>query len=176
MRMTMLFDEFLGRSVAEHKFSSSSFVLSPRDRGMQVASTDLVQRFEQLLGIPAQYNQFNCLSEQQFDQCLRIFLAEPELFADGANHVMLARHVSVTKWLIDGAPVPTGSSFSLFYGDHQCISTMLSFESLDHFRYIQRILEEMRFCRLNEKHLKAFKPPKRRKPETVGTKCPNINR
>lgn len=70
---------------------------------------------------------------------------------------LLVQGVDISKWLIEGQPVTTQSNVMLYYGMKPCLSTFLEFETTEHFEFIKRVLSDLEFCKLNEKHLKPNK-------------------
>lgn len=162
-RQRALFDEFLKKAVAEYSFTGGSLTLhvgSPppffpaESQGMwgHVTSDD-VQRFEQLLGTAARNGSFHGLSPQQCETALNELIRHSAMIPG----VMLLQGVDISKWLIDGQPAPTQSRIHLYYGMKPCISTFLQFETTAQFEFIQRVLSDLDFCKLNEKHLKPIK-------------------
>ena len=76
---------------------------------------------------------------------------------------MLVQGVDVSKWLIEGQPSATQSRFILYYGMKPCISTHLQFQTTDEFEFVKRVLSDLQFCKLNEKHLKPMKRGSKKK-------------
>ena len=76
---------------------------------------------------------------------------------------MLLQSVDISKWLIEGQPVTTQSRVTLYYGMKPCISTFLQFETTSQFEFIKRVLADLDFCKLNEKHLKPIKQGAKKK-------------
>lgn len=162
-RQKALFDEFLKRAVAGHSFTGGSLTLHvgsapsflPLEaQGMwgHVTSND-VQRFEQLLGTGARDGAFYSLTPQQCELALNEIIQNSTLIPG----VMLLQGVDVSKWLIDDQPVATQSRIVLYYGMKPCISTILQFQTIDQFEFVQQVLSDLQFCKLNEKHLKPIK-------------------
>jgi len=159
----VLFEEFLKRAVAEHSFTDGSLTLflgsAPaflplEEQGIwgHVTSND-VQRFEQLLGASARDGSFYSLTPQQCEAALNEIIRNSALIPG----VMLLQGVNISKWLIEGKPVGTQSTITLYYGMKPCISTFLEFETTSQFEFIKRVLSDLEFCKLNEKHLKPNK-------------------
>ena len=76
---------------------------------------------------------------------------------------MLLQGVDISKWFIEGQPVTTQSHVVLYYGIKPCISTFLQFETTSQFEFIKRVLADLEFCKLNEKHLKPIKQRSKKK-------------
>ena len=70
---------------------------------------------------------------------------------------MFLQTIDISKWRIEGQPVPTQSLIMLYYGMKPCLSTFLQFETVDEFEFVKRVLADLQFCKLNEKHLKPVK-------------------
>jgi hypothetical protein len=162
-RQRELFDEFLKKAVAEYSFNGGSLTLfvgsAPAFLPLEaqgtwghVTSND-VQRFEQLLGTGAHEGAFYSLAPQQCEVALNEIIRNSTLIP-GA---MLLQGVDISKWLIQDQPVATQSQIMLYYGMKPCISTFLQFRTTDEFEFIKRVLSDLQFCKLNEKHLKPIK-------------------
>src|ERR1700722_10155840 len=162
-RQKALFDEFLKRAVAEHSFTGGSLTLyigsAPAFWPLELqrqwghVTSDDVQRFEQLLGAGAREGAFHSLTPQQCEIALNEIIQHSAL----TPGVMLLQGVNVSKWLMDGQPVATQSRIVLYFGLKPCISTFLQFQTTDQFEFVKRVLSELQFCKLNEKHLKPIK-------------------
>lgn len=168
-RQKALFDEFLKKAVAEYSMTGGSLTLftgsapaffPPDAQKMwgHVTRED-VERFAQLLGTTARDGTFYSLTAQQCETALA------ELFRNSAliPGSILLQGVDVSKWLIEGQPVETQSRIHLYYGTKPCISTFLQFETVGQFEFIKRVLSDLDFCKLNEKHLKPIKRGLRKK-------------
>ena len=146
-----LLSKFLATAVAEYKFTN----------GILTISNDpfraTIQRFERLLGIAAKGNGFYSLTAQQCQQCLEEILRDDALTAGKTSSFSLLQGVAISKWRIHGQEIPTSSEITLYYGEHPCISTFLQFEDIGHFLFIRRVLEDLRLCKLSEKHLQPDK-------------------
>lgn len=168
-RQKALFDEFLKKAVAEYSPSGGSLTFyigsapaffPAEAQGMwgHVTSDD-VKRFEQLLGATAREGAFYSLTSQQSELALAELIQNPTLLPGS----MLLLGVDISKWLIEGQPVETQSRIHLYYGMKPCISTFLEFETTGQFEFIKRVLADLDFCKLNEKHLKPFKQGAKKK-------------
>jgi hypothetical protein len=162
-RQKALFDEFLKLAVAEHSFTGGSLTtsigspplfwpLEAQKTWGHVTDKD-VQRFEQLLGTGARKGAFYSLTPQQCEMALNEIIKNSTMIPG----VMLLQGVNISKWLIDGQPVAIQSQIKLFYGMKPCISTFLQFQTVDQFEFVKRVLSDLQFCKLNEKHLKPIK-------------------
>ena len=164
-RQKSLFNEFLKQAVAEHQYpprsGSLTFFVGPAPAFFPAeaqaqwghVTSDDVQRFEQLLGVNARGNGFYALSPEQCELAFKELLRNKALLPGS----MLLEGITISKWLIEGQPVPTQSMMNLYYGMKPCVSTFLEFETLEHFAFIQRVLSDLDFCKLSEKHLKPIK-------------------
>lgn len=149
-REKQLFGEFLKSAAAEHEFSFGSLsILNP--------SEETVSHFEQLLSTVAANRGFWSLDPQQCEKCLDELIRYDALTPSEAGRFMLTQRVEVSKWRIESAAIPTNSSFLLYYGRRARIATFLQFETIEQFRSVRRVFEELRLCKLNEKHLKPEK-------------------
>ncbi len=175
LRQKELFDEFLKRAVAEHLFAGGSlslFVgsaptylpLDAQDLWGHVNSHD-VHMFERLLGTGARDGGFYSLTPQQCEVSLNEIIRNSTLIPG----VLLLQSVDVSKWLIDDQPVTTDSNFRLHFGMMPSISTSLQFQTLEQFKFIQRVLSDLKFCKLNEKHLKPIKQGLKKNNRTLHT-------
>ena len=158
-RQKELFAEFLKRAVAEYTFTDGSLTIftgpAPPFLGEQGpwghATAADVRRFEDLLGVGLK--PYISLTSQQCDLALNEIIRNNAIVPG----VLLLQSVDISKWLINGQPVPTESTINLNYGMKPCISTFLDFQTVEHFQFIKGIFSDLRFCTLNEKHLKPVK-------------------
>jgi hypothetical protein len=168
-RQRTLFEEFLKQAVAEYSYVGGSLLIHagsapPSFAGQEPwghATDDDVKRFERLLGAVTTNNSFDSLTREQNETALNELIRNPAPL----RGVLLTQHYEFSKWLIRGQPVDTKSTVMLDYGMGPCISTFLQFQSVDDFHFVQQILSDLNFCKLNEKHLKLDK--RRRKPKTL---------
>jgi hypothetical protein len=168
-RQRELFAEFLKRAVAEHSFASGSlrfilgsapaFLPSEAQRQWGHVTRDDVRRFEELVGTSAREGAFYSLAPQQCDAALTELIQHSSLLPGS----MLLQSAHISKWLIEGQPVTTQSRVTLYYGMKPCISTFLQFETTSQFDFIKRVLADLNFCKLNEKHLKPIKQRAKKK-------------
>ena len=124
-------------------------------------SEDIVRQFEQLLGISSRNGYFH-LNEEQIRACLDEIIQRQAASPAGPKPYSVVQAITVTQWRIDGVNVPTRSMFHMHYGRLPCLSTFLQFDSIEHFQYIKRVLEDLKICKLNEKHLKLARNRKAR--------------
>ncbi len=161
-RQRELFAEFLKRAVAEHSLTGGSlqfFIgtapaflpLEAQAQWGHVTSDD-VQHFEQLLGASEREGAFYSLTSQQCEVALTELIQCSALLPGS----MLLQGVDISKWLIEGQPVATHSRVMLYYGMKPCISTFFEFETTGQFEFIKRVLADLDFCKLSEKHLKPY--------------------
>jgi len=158
-----LFDEFLKTAVAGHSFTGGSLTLyvgsAPPFLPLEAqgmwghATSNDVQRFEQLLGTTAREGAFYSLTPQQCELALNEIIRNSAI----TPGVMLLQGVEISNWLIEGHSVPTQSRITLYYGMKPCISTFLQFETTEQFEFIKRVLSDLQFCKLNERHLKPIR-------------------
>ena len=142
-----LFQEFLTRAVAEYKLEIGTLSYLGLDR------LGRIRHFEQLLGVPSLNGGYYSLTPEQFDRCFASILADDTLLPG----LMLTQSITVSQWSIAGQPVPTESRFHLYYGIKPCVSTTLRFDTIEQYNYIKQVLSDLKFCTLNELHLKPVK-------------------
>ena len=148
-----LFRKFLDAAVGEFKNDSGNFSVFDPTR-------ELVKKFEALFGMTALGDGFFNLNGEQCEVVVdEIIKAEA---AGGAGRFMLLQSFEISKWRIDGKDFPTDSRMGLYYGKLPCVSTFLRFNSLEEFQFIKRALEDLNFCKLNEKHLKEIRERKKK--------------
>jgi hypothetical protein len=171
-RQRALLDEFLKRAVAEYSFQNGSLTTSglPADdlQGeegpMGLATSGNTQRFERVLGVVARNGAFYSLTPGQCEAALNEIIRDSSL----APGVLLLQSVSISQWSINGQPAATQSQLVLYYGMKPCISTFLQFQTVDEFQFVKQVLSDLRFCKLNEKHLKPIKRGKKEDDITKG--------
>jgi hypothetical protein len=147
VRQKALFNEFLSQAVAEYSFENGILTV------LSGSANQRVLRFEYLLDVISLNNSFNALTPPQIDRCLAEIIGDDELIPD----LILLQPVKISAWLINGQKAATSSRVTLYYGSQPCISTFLRFDTVEQFQYIKEVLEDLRFCKLNEKHLKILK-------------------
>ncbi|HEX6551015.1 MAG TPA: hypothetical protein VF117_10115 [Gammaproteobacteria bacterium] len=159
----MLFDQFLESAVAEYSTTGGSLKLFtgaappslPPDAQAMWGHTTYgdVERFEKLLGVASRNGSFDALTAQQCETALAE-LVQHDALARGS---MFLQGIEISRWLVEGQPVNTKSRIHLYYGMDPRITTFLEFETLEQFEFIKRVLADLKFCKLNEKHLKSTK-------------------
>lgn len=162
-RQKALFEEFLKKAVAEYSKSNGSlqlftgsappFLPAEAQRTWGHVTPKDVERLEQLLGVTARDSSFYSLTPEQCDTALAELIQNSALIPG----CMLLQGINISKWLIEGQPTETHSRIHLYYGMKPCISTFLQFETTAQFEFIKRVLSDLNFCKLNEKHLKPIK-------------------
>ena len=160
-REKALFSQFLANAVGKHMFSSGYLTIAKYSGVLStVSSSDpFLQRFERATGMTSQQGYFGQLTHGQSEKCVDEIIKYEALSPDesGSYLVTLMQSFSICSWRIDGREVSTSSSMNLNYGKLPAVSTFLQFDTIEHFQYIKRVLEDLRFCKLNEKHLKVKK-------------------
>jgi hypothetical protein len=151
-RAKSLFSQFLSAAVAERKFISST---------LHLHNAQLIPRLEQLIGNSSRDGCFDELTEQQSNQCLDEIINSEAVVSGEMSPFMLNQHYEISKWRIDGQDVPTSSRVMIYYGRLPCLSTLFQFETVEQFRHVKRILEDLGLCKLNEKHLKTLRTKKK---------------
>jgi len=174
-RQKALFDEFLKKAVAEYEYSARGGSLTlftgsapaffPAEAGgtWGHVTSDDVRRFEQILGTTAREGAFYSLTPQQSELALTELIQNPTLIPGS----MLLQMVQISKWLVEGQSVATQSTITLYYGMKPCLSTFLEFETTGQFEFIKRVLSDLDFCKLSEKHLKPIKRGLKKKVEKI---------
>ena len=162
-RQKMLFDQFLKTAVAAYSTTSGSLKLftgaappslPPDAQAIWGHTTDGdVERFEKLLGTTARNGSFDTLTGQQCEAALAE-LVQNDALARGS---MFLQGIEISSWLVEGQPVKTQSRILLYYGADPRITTFLEFETLEQFEFVKQVLSDLKFCKLNEKHLKSTK-------------------
>lgn len=140
-----LFRKFLNIAVREFKNNQGNLTVMDPSRA-------LVRKYETLLGLTAYGDGFFNLNGEQCEVVVDEIIKAQAVGA--AEPVILLQSFEITKWRIEGTDVPTNSNIALYYGKMPCVSTFLQFDSVEEFNYIKRVLEELNFCKLNEKHLR----------------------
>jgi hypothetical protein len=146
-RQKALFSEFLARAVDAYSFSSG--VLNILDASLR----EDTRRFENIFGAVTDDNYCHTLTSRQFEQCLNEIIEHNAL----EPCLLLMQALNISAWSINGQAIATNSMLNLYYGVKPCISTLFLFDTVEHFQYVKQILEDLHFCTLNEKHLKAIK-------------------
>lgn len=145
-----LFQEFLRMAVAEYRIGEGSLSISSME-SLQLG-TRSVEHFECVLSVKSFNGFFPKLSQAQIDMCFRELVSDEHLCV--GQHVNLLEPISIAKWLIDDTQTMTHSSIVLYYGSSPLLSTFFRFDTLEDFHYIRDVLQTLKLCRLNDKHLK----------------------
>jgi len=148
-RASALFDEFLAIAAAAYHFTYGSL-------GRIGLSGEMTAHFERLLGIPSRDGHFN-LDEQQTKLCLSEIIRYESAAQSGTRPYLLLQSIAVTQWRIDGKDFATDSTFNMNYGILPCLSTSLRFDTIEHFHSIQRVLNDIKLCKLDARHLRPVK-------------------
>jgi len=147
-REKALFSDFVARVVAQYSFLDGILLMA------NASQREVVQHFERLLGTTVGRDGATfALTPQQCQQCL------DEIVADAAlrPRLLLAEVFGISMWSINGEAIVTDSRIHLQYGIKPWVSTFLQFETVEQFHYVKRVLEDLGFCKLNEKHLRSSK-------------------
>ena len=150
--------EFELRAVERLAFGASTLSIS-RASHDQPTPAELIQRFEYSLKKESKLGFFH-LTESEFEIAFEVLVALQAELSELKADISLSRFVKIQEWRIDGKPASTVSSIHWDFGSSPCISTFLRFNSRAEFDYIRAIFEELKICRLNEKHLKPIKARK----------------
>ncbi|HEY2682781.1 MAG TPA: hypothetical protein VGI93_04670 [Steroidobacteraceae bacterium] len=146
-----LLHAFLDVAAGEHRFISASLTVLPE-------SGDLARRFVTWLEVAPVRGGYFVLSYEQSQAALDK-LVEFESHGDlNAKRVTLLQSFDISEWLIDASKVATRSSVGMHYGLLPCLSTLLAFDTEQQFEYVRAVLERLKICRLNARHLKELKP------------------
>jgi hypothetical protein len=165
-RQRALFAEFLKRAVTEYSFRAGSLTLfagspPPFLEGTGPwghATASDIQRFERLLGAVAKNGGFHSLAPHQCEAALNEIIRDCTLIPG----VLLLQCADISKWCVNGQSVATASRIMLYYGFKPCISTFLEFHTIAQFQFVKQVLSDLRFCTLNEKHLKPIRRGKKK--------------
>jgi hypothetical protein len=113
------------------------------------------EHFERVLNVKSFNGFFPKLSQAQIEICFKELVLDERLYV--GQHVNLLEPVSIAKWLINARPSATHSSINLYYGSFPLLSTFLRFDTLEDFEYIREVMQTLKLCRLNDKHLKLVR-------------------
>jgi hypothetical protein len=142
---------FLAETAAEHRFISGSLTVLPE-------SGDLVKRFVTWLEVSPLRGGHFVLNYSQSQAALGKLVEFESRGDPEAKRVTLLQYFDISQWLIDANRVATRSSVGMHYGLLPCLSTLLAFETEQQFQYVRAVLERLKICKLNAKHLKELKP------------------
>ena len=151
-------DEFEKKTVAKSVLGASSLWIA-RVLADKAIGAELIQQFETALGKESKEGYFHIV-EAEFETAFGVLVSLEDELPDLKAHVLLSRRVKVQEWLIDGVAVPTASTLSWDFGTRPGVSTFLQFNDRREFDFIAAAFEELKICRLNEKHLKPVRRAK----------------
>jgi len=155
------FTQFLATAVGKYKFLSGRLTIARYSGFISTVSPSdsFLQRFEQVTGLTSRQGDFGQLTQKQSEKCIDEIVKYETLSREELSSylVTLTQSFTICAWRIDGQDVGTNSQMNLNYGKLPAVSTFLQFDTIEHFQYIKRVLEDLRFCKLNEKHLNIRK-------------------
>jgi hypothetical protein len=147
-REARLFAEFLSKAVADYSFTGGDLFI------VEATLRREIPRFERLLGAAAARDQaFHSLTRRQCERCLDEMLRDEALIP----RLMLVEAFAISQWSIKGRSSPTDSRVHLYYGLKPRLSTFLQFDTIEQFNFVKHVLENLRLCRLNARHLREVK-------------------
>jgi hypothetical protein len=145
------FANFLAAAADKFEFSDASIMVA-------ATAPELVSRLEHLLGAPARNNYIR-LNADQCDACIDEVIRLEQASSKEAGVITLMQAFKISHWRICTLGGVTASRMHMYYGRSACLSTLLEFESIEQFHAIAQMLQDMRICRLSQKHLKVIKRP-----------------
>jgi hypothetical protein len=150
-RAHSVLNEFLGTAAGHHQFHSAS-------ASIRLDYRNLEARFEALLGVTARNSGFSGLTLEQSNSLVQEVIRLEASSPEEARAVSVSQTYLITQWIVDGAPVATRSRLTMRYGWLPGISTRFWFDTIPQFHSVSRIMQDLRICKLNEKHLKQMSP------------------
>jgi hypothetical protein len=148
-RAHRVLNDFLVTAAGDHQFHSASASIRLDYRNSLVS-------FEALLGIPARNGGFSGLTLEQSNSLVQEVIRLEASSPEEARAVSVSQTYLITQWILDGIPVATRSRITMRYGSLPGISTRFWFDTIPQFHSVSRIMQDLRICRLNEKHLKEM--------------------
>lgn len=147
-RARSLFGQFLEVAAAEYRFVSAMLMLHG-------VSDDAAKRFGRVVGCASPPGSFHMLSQEQCERCIDEVIRFET--SDTREPLLLTQTFEITHWNIDGAKMPTNSTVTMYYGNLPCLSTFLLFDSVEQYHKIKQIVEDLKLCKFNDKHLKTLR-------------------
>jgi len=150
-RAHSLLGEFLGTAAGHHEFRSARAAI-------RLDNKNLETRIEELLGVPSRNSEFTGLTLEQSNSLIREVIRLEVTSPEEARALSVSQSFLITQWVVDGARVLTRSRLTMRYGQLPGISTHFWFDTIPQFHFVSRIMQELRICKLNEKHLNKMAP------------------
>lgn len=138
--------------------SSAALEYRPTGGSLFFTGTSLAfiqQQFRDLLGTETACN-FSQLTPEQCESCLDT-LIRSEAAATAIPLLQLSQSFDITKWRIGEEAASTESILISHYGTKACLTTMLYFETLEHFECIRKTVQSIMGIELNAKYLKQVR-------------------
>lgn len=139
--------EFVTLCVGERAYASGSMNV--------MLGAPMAPEAEELLSIVGRT--FANLDEPHLEQHLEALIhweaRHPKLRAP----IVLTQGFALSGWRIGQRIAPAKSMIMMHYGALPSVSTMFSFESLEEFEHVQRVLIDIGLCKLDKRHLKERK-------------------
>jgi hypothetical protein len=152
-----LVGEFERIAISRSVFGASSLWIC-RISTDHAVQPEVIKRFELALKKESKEGYFH-LTETEFEAALEYLISDEDGLPQLKGNVMLSKMVDIQEWRIRELSVPTKSRIHWVYGSSPHFSTFLRFNDREEFDFIQKVFEDLKICRLNEKHLKPVKRP-----------------
>jgi len=147
LRIHAAIDSFLYLATSEYKIISIQLsIIHCRDEVKSV--------FSKYVDLTVNNGTNIDLSIQQYIDCLSAIESAHQLFTENDLYILNV-FFEISKWKIKDQLHDTKSELIIWHTPFPCLTTEFQFEKLDHYYYIKQILEDLKICKLNEKHLKG---------------------
>ena len=161
-KQKVLFDNFFDLAVDESCFHTGSVyylpdlqeIMQTNRRSTQSLNPEFNKYFMNLLNPVNPQLEFFRLSEEQFGLCLDEIIKNSNLYVPGKYGAVVTAGYQIKAWKINGKSVPTDSYLHIYYGAKPHITPRFYFDEISAFEYLKQILEELKICKLNPKHIK----------------------
>ena len=121
------------------------------------AEDQAIQRYEKLIGMPAERRRNTDLTLAQADMCLTQLIQDEKEFRATEKCISLWYKYEVTRWLANKSELVPTSIITIHYDNWPHLQTELYFESISEFEHVKEAFAASGLCKLNPKHLKATK-------------------
>ena len=97
------------------------------------------------------------LSSHEFQKCFEWLKSLESIPKEEDCQILLTNSYYIENWRIDSQLIPTKSIIQVIYGSRPMIQTRLSFNSIEEYRKIKDIAENLNFFQMNDKYMKQRK-------------------
>jgi len=142
---------FLAAAAADYRLARVSLWIDQADN-------QAIERYEKLIGFPAERGRNTDLTVEQADLCLAQLTQDEKEFRATEKCISLWYTYEITRWLGSASDPLPASIITVHYDNWPHLQTELYFGSLSDFARVEEAFAAAGLCKLNPRHLKITKP------------------